>query len=125
VREGPSFTPTFLTATSRHGVSALELITFRVGKTTLFAALNEESLGSMARMRFALATAPSQKAFTFNEALTGATIVPPSPFHGTGTYSAASDGTTTWTGPLSVTFPGAPRLSLTGDGFEATLATGF
>lgn len=125
VREGPSFTPTFLTATSRHGVSALELITFRVGKTTLFAALNEESLGSMARMRFALATAPSKEAFAFNEALTGATIVPPPPFHGKGAYSAASDGTTTWTGPLSVEFPGAPRLSLTGEGFKATLATGF
>jgi hypothetical protein len=125
VREGPSFTPTFLTATSRHGVSALELITFRVGKTTLFAALNEESLGSMARMRFALATAPSKKVFAFNEALTEARIAPPSPFHGMGTYRAAGDGTTTWVGPLSVSFPGAPRLSLTGDAFKATLVTGF
>ncbi len=125
VREQPSFTPTFLTATWRHAVSSLELITLQVGKTTLFAAVNEESLGSMARMRFALTTAPSQKDFAFNEALTGATITPPEPFHGKGTYGAASDGTTTWTGPLSVSFPGAPRLPLTGADFKATLTAGF
>jgi hypothetical protein len=125
VHDQPSFTPTFLTATWRHAVSSLELITLRVGKTTLFAAINEESLGSMARMRFALATAPSKKAFAFNEALTGATITPPAPFHGKGTYQAAADGTTTWTGPLSVSFPGAPRLPLTGVDFKATLTTGF
>jgi hypothetical protein len=76
-------------------------------------------------MRFALATAPSKKVFAFNEALTGATITPPEPFHGKGTYRAASDGTTTWSGPLSVSFPGAPRLPLTGGEFKATLATGF
>jgi hypothetical protein len=125
VREQPSFTPTFLAATWRHAVSSLELITFRIGKTTLFAAINEESLGSMARMRFALVTAPSKKTFAFNEALTGATITPPEPFHGKGTYRAASDGTTTWAGSLAVTFPGAPRLSLTGETFKATLTSGF
>lgn len=120
-----NFTPTFLAATSRHGVAALELITFRIGKTTLFAAINEESLGSMARMRFALVTAPSKKTFAFDESLTGATITPPEPFHGEGTYRAASDGTTTWTGSLSVSYPGAPRLSLTGEAFKAALASGF
>jgi hypothetical protein len=125
VREHPSFIPTFLAATSRHGVSALELIAFRLRKTTLFAAINEESLGSMARMRFALATAPSKKAFSFNDALTRATIRPPAPFHGEGTYRAASDGTTAWTGPLSVSFPGAPRLPLAGEEFETTLESGF
>jgi hypothetical protein len=125
VREHPSFSPAFLTATTRHGVSALELITFRLGNTTLFAAINEESLGSMARVRFALATASSKKVFSFNEALTGAAITPPAPFHGKGTYRAASDGTTTWTGSLSVFFPGAPRLPLTGEAFKATLMTGF
>ena len=125
VREQPSFVPTFLTATHRHAVSALELITLQVDKTTLFAAINEESLGSMARMRFALATAPSKKSFAFNEALTGATITPPKPFRGKGTYRAAADGTTTWAGPLTVSFPGAPRLPLTGEDFEATLTAGF
>jgi hypothetical protein len=123
--EAPDFSPTILTATSRHGVSSLELITLRIGGTTLFVAVNEESLGSMARMRFALTTASSKQAFAFNEALTGAAIRPPEPFHGSGTYRAAGDGTTTWTGPLSVSFPGAPRLPLTGEGFKATLTAGF
>jgi hypothetical protein len=125
VHEQPSLTPTFLTATWRHAVSSLELITFRLEKTTLFAAINEESLGSMARIRYALATTSSKKALAFNDALTKATIVPPAPFHGNGTYRAASDGTTTWTGPLSVSFPGAPRLSLTGEEFKASIETGF
>lgn len=125
VHEHPIFSPTFLTATSRHGVSALELITLQLGNSTLFAAVNEESLGSMARVRFALATASSKKAFSFNEAVTGAAIAPPEPFHGEGAYRAASDGTTTWTGTLSVSFPGAPRLPLTGEAFKATLTTGF
>jgi hypothetical protein len=125
VRGGPSFIPTVLAASRRHGISSLELFTLRVGKTTLFAAINEESLGSMARMRFALATAPSKKSLVYNDALTRATITPPKPFHGTGTYSAASDGATTWTGPLTVSFPGAPRLPLTGAEFKATLTTGF
>jgi len=125
VHEGFNFAPTFLTATQRHGVSALELITFRLGKTTLFAAINEEGLGSMARIRFALATAPSKKSFDFNEALTEAAITPPAPFHGKGTYHAASDGSATWAGSLSVSYPGAPRLPLTGEGFETTLTAGF
>jgi hypothetical protein len=125
VREQPSFIPTFLIATRRHAVSALELIALRIGKRTLFAAVNEESLGSMARMRFALATADSKKTLSVNDTLTAARITPPAPFHGSGTYRAASDGTTTWTGPLSISFPGAPRLPLTGEGLEATLEAGF
>ncbi len=125
VRQHPVFTPTFLAATSRHGVSAAELITVRVGKTTLFAAITEEGLGSMARIRYALATAPSTKSFARNEALTEATITPPVPFRGKGTYRAAPDGTTSWTGPLSVSFPGAPRLPLAGEAFKATLEAGF
>jgi hypothetical protein len=122
---GPSFTPTVLAASHRQGVSSLELFALQVGKTTLFAAVNEESLGSMARMRFALATAPSKRSLAYNEALTRATITPPKPFYGKGIYSAASDGATTWTGPLSVSFPGAPRLPLAGTDFKATLTTGF
>jgi hypothetical protein len=120
-----AFSPTFLTATRRHGVSSVELIALGIGGTTLFAAISEEGLGSMARIRFALTTTQSKKAVVFNDALTEANIAPPAPFQGKGTYSAAPDGTTTWTGPLSISFPGTPRLSLTGEDFEAKLETGF
>ncbi len=125
VRGGPTFAPTVLAATSRHGVSALELLTLQIKKTTLFVSFDEESLGSMARIRFALTTGPSKKTFSFDDALTAAAITPPAPFHGKGNYRAAPDGTTAWTGSLSVSFPGAPRLPLTGEGFEATLESGF
>jgi hypothetical protein len=120
-----TFSPTFFAATRRHGVAAVELLTLGIGRTTLFAAITEEGLGSMARIRFALATARSKEAVVINDPLTKATITPPAPFRGKGTYSAAPDGTTTWTGPLSVSFPGAPRLPLTGEDFEATLEAGF
>lgn len=120
-----AFNPTFLAATRRHGVSSVELLTLGIGRTTLFAAITEEGLGSMARIRFALATVRSKKAVVLNDPLTKATITPPPPFRGKGTYRAAPDGTTTWSGPLSISFPGAPRLPLTGEDFEATLEAGF
>jgi hypothetical protein len=120
-----AFNPTFFAATRRHGVSSVELLTLGIGRTTLFAAITEEGLGSMARIRFALTTAHSKKAVVLNDPLTKATITPPAPFRGKGTYRAAPDGTTTWSGPLSISFPGAPRLPLTGEDFEATLEAGF
>jgi hypothetical protein len=125
VPQHPSFTPTFLEAGHRHGVSSTELLTFRASKTTLFLAATEEGLGSMARIRYALATGPSKKVFALNYALTTASIEPPAPFHGKGTYRAAPDGTTSWTGSLSVSLPGAPRLPLAGELFKATLDSGF
>jgi hypothetical protein len=125
VPQHPSFTPTFLEAGQRHGVSSTELLTFRAGKTTLFLAATEEGLGSMARIRYALATGPSKQVLALNDALTMASIEPPAPFHGKGTYRAAPDGTTSWTGSLSVSLPGAPRLPLTGEEFKATLESGF
>ena len=125
VSQHPSFVPTFLIASNRHGVSAAELIALSGGKTTLFLAITEEGLGSIARIRYALATERSKKAMALNDALTSASIEPPSPFHGKGSYRAAPDGTTSWTGPLSVSLPGAPRLPLAGDEFRATLESGF
>lgn len=125
VPQHPSFVPTFLVASNRHGVSATELIALSGGKTALFLALTEEGLGSLARIRYALTTQPSKGAIAFNDALTSASIEPPSPFHGRGIYRAAPDGTKSWTGPLSASFPGAPRLPLAGEEFRTTLETGF
>jgi hypothetical protein len=121
----PGFAPTFLSASNRHGVSATELIVLSVGKTTLFLAVTEEGLGLMARVRYALAIEHSKKAIAMNDELTSASIEPPPPFHGKGIYRASSDGTTSWSGPLSVSLPGAPRLPLTGEEFKATLEAGF
>jgi hypothetical protein len=125
VPQHPSFARSFLWASNRHGVSATELIAFRIAKTTLFLAVTEEGLGSMARIRYALATEHSKRAFTLNDSLTTASLEPPSPFRGRATYSAAPDGTASWSGPLSVSLPGAPRLPLAGEEFTATLEAGF
>jgi hypothetical protein len=124
VRQHPSFTPTFLVAGWRHAIAATELLSFRSKRVTLFLAISEESMGSMAELRYAIATARS-KVFDMNDALTAATIAPPAPFHGKGIYAAAPDGTASWTGPLSVSFPGAPRTPLTGPQFEVELSAGY
>lgn len=120
----PSFTPTFLAATWRHAIAATELLAFRARRATLFLALSEESMGSMAQIRYGIAVS-QPKVFELNDALTAATIAPPAPFHGKGVYGAAPDGSTSWTGPLSISFPGAPRTPLTGPQFEVELAAGF
>jgi hypothetical protein len=58
--------------------------------------------------------------FSFDEALTTATVSPPSPFHGVGTLSTAADGKTTWSGSLSATLFGR-QVPLSGPGFKGAL----
>jgi len=118
------FTPTILAVLWRHVVSSTDFVAFKVDAKTLFLAITEQSLGSVAEVRYALAVAPSKR-FVSDDALTSATVTPPRPFAGIGTYSAGPDGTKTWTGPLSVSFPGAPRFPLTGPQFEPVLEAGF
>ncbi|HWO84398.1 MAG TPA: hypothetical protein VNM38_11515, partial [Solirubrobacterales bacterium] len=60
-----------------------------------------------------------------DEALTTAKLTPPSPFHGTARYRAYPDGATSWSGDLSVNFPGAPRFPLTGPSWETFLEVPF
>lgn len=119
-----SFTPASLTATWRHAVDSTELFVLRGRRATFFLALSEESMGSIAEFRYALAIA-QPRVFHFNDALTAAAITPPPPFHGKGIYGAAPDGTTSWTGSLSASFPGALRTPLAGPQFEAELSAGY
>jgi hypothetical protein len=120
----PKSTPTILTVFWRHVVSSTDFFSFQAGKKTLYLAVTEESKGSMAEVRYAAVIAPS-RTFVSDDALTSATVRPPAPFHGRGSYAAAPDGTKSWTGPLSVSFPGEARFPLTGSQFKDTLATGF
>jgi len=124
VRELPSFAPTVLAAGHRQALSATELFALQLGRRTLFLAVTEQSRGSMAEVRYALAVAPN-KDFSFNEELNHAILDPPKPFRGKGVYTAAPDGATSWGGSLSVSFPGAPRLPLSGPEFDVELSTGF
>jgi hypothetical protein len=104
----------------REAVDATEFLALQIGGKTLYLAITEESKGTVAEIRFAVAIGPS-RTFVRNEALTSARLRPPRPFAGTGVYSAAPDGTRTWGGRLSVSVPGWPRLPLAGPGFKVFL----
>jgi hypothetical protein len=123
VRNTPFGDITLLGASQRHGVSAVEFFALQLRQRTLFVAVTEQGRGRMAEIRYAVAVA-ADKTFTFDDARTSATLQPPAPFLGRGDYHAAADGTTSWSGSLSASFPGAPRLPLAGPEFKATLASG-
>ena len=119
-----SIEPEFLAAGWRHGVRAESFAAIGFGKSLLYLAFVEQSEGALAKIQFAFASGPS-KALSIDDALTQARVTPPAPFKGTGTYRAAPDGTTSWTGPLSVNLPGAGHFPLTGPEFKAEIGAGF
>ena len=110
-------------STVRDGVDSTALLAIASKKNSVFVAADEESRGKLAIVRFALVLKPGH--VHINEAITAGTLAPPAPFHGTGHYRAFPDGSTTWSGGLSVNFPGAPRFPLTGPGFETLLEVPF
>lgn len=59
--------------------------------------------------------------FVFDSALSSATLTPPAPFSGSGSFQDNADGTTRWTGSLAVSFPGMPDVPLVGPQFETSL----
>lgn len=113
---------TGLLALARDGVDSTAFFTIQ-GKRTISFASHEEVRGRLAISRIAIGR--SRAPLRINEAATAATISPPAPFHGAGRYRAAPDGTATWSGSLSVNFPGAPRFPLTGPDFKTLLEAGF
>lgn len=112
-----------LLAIARQGVDSTAFLAIEDRRSTLFLASREESRGKLAIARLAIVRKRSE--VRINEALTSAHLSPPSPFHGKGSYRAASDGSTAWSGNLSVNFPGAPRFPLTGPSFETFLEVPF
>lgn len=110
-------------AIARHGVNATAFLAVEDRRSTLFFASSEESRGKLAIVRMAVLRRHSK--IHTDEALTSARLTPPAPFHGTGRYRAAPDGTTAWSGGLSVNFPGKPRSPLTGPEFESFLEVPF
>ncbi len=114
---------TSLSASWRRAVNSTSFGALAFGDKTFFLASTQQSQGPLAIFR--VATVATTRAFTIDDALTLARVTPPAPFAGTGTYRAAPDGTRTWTGGLSVNFPGAPRLPLTGPQFKTRLDAGF
>jgi hypothetical protein len=69
-----------------------------------------------------LAVALAVNIFSFDSALTTATVTPPSPFRSSATYCRACSPRSQWTGDLSVLLPGlAHPVALTGPAYRASL----
>jgi hypothetical protein len=83
-----------------------------------------ERRGPMRIARAAIAPAKSP-AFVFDQALGTATVSPPEPFSGTASFERHPDGSTSWTGNLSVSLLGIAPVPLTGSAFKASLRPGF
>jgi hypothetical protein len=112
-----------LIAIDRNGLDStvFAAISYR-GRLEYFAE-REENRGRLAILRAAVVEASGE--LPLNEAVTAGRFAPGSPFHGAGRYRAAPDGSTSWSGNLSVDFPGAPRFPLAGPGYETFLEAAF
>lgn len=95
-----------------------------LGDKVLFFAVSEQSEGSIAIVRRAVAVA-SARTFAFDNALTYAGVTPPTPFSGTGSFQAGPDGVKSWTGSLTVSFLGAENMPLSGPQFKVVLLRSF
>lgn len=110
----------FIAARWKIGVSSAEFFASG-GKRAAFLAGTEEILGAVARFRYALLKKAPAKDVKVSNAMTSGRVSPPPPFSGIGTYRAAPDGKRTWSGSLTVNFPGAEHYSLTGPPFKASI----
>jgi len=108
---------------SREGVDSTALLAIAAGKWSAFYAIDEETRAKLAIIRLAVVHKPGR--VHINESITTGTLAPPAPFHGSGRYRAFPDGSNTWSGSLSINFPGAPRFPLTGPSFETLLEVPF
>jgi hypothetical protein len=114
---------TTLQASWRLGLAAQSFGAFGIGNRAVFFAASLQAEGRLAAYRLAFAIG-SDGSFGSNDALSVASVEPPRPFSGSATFQHFDDGTKSWAGPLAVSFPGAPRVPLTGPLFEVRLNRG-
>lgn len=112
-----------LLATDRAGVAATVFAAISFRGRLIHLAQREENRGRLAILRIAVLSGRGE--LPLNEAATAGNFSPAAPFHGNGRYRAAPDGSASWSGNLSVDFPGAPRFPLTGPDYETFLEAGF
>jgi hypothetical protein len=87
--------------------------------TRLFSAFSQEQRGRLTIFRSVFAEAPLSS-FAFASDLSSATVQPPAPFEGEAGFLRTPTGPT-WSGTLSVDFPGRDDVRLSGPRFEASL----
>lgn len=112
-----------LIASDRDGVEATDFAALSFGGDLVYLAQREENRGRLAILRQALVV--GHGSLPLNEAVTAGKFEPGAPFHGSGHYRAAPDGSTSWSGNLTVDFPGAPRFPLAGPTYKTFLEAGF
>jgi hypothetical protein len=88
-------------------------------RSTFFSAFSQEQRGRMKIFRNVFAEAPLSS-FAFASDLSSATVQPPQPFQGEAGFQRTPAGPT-WSGTLSVDFPGRDDVRLAGPRFEADL----
>lgn len=89
-----------------------------------FLAVEEASEGSIGVVRVAYARGAVGQ-FVADRTLSNGTVSPPPPFAGTAALRRGPGSAKSWSGPLAVSFLGAPHVLLTGEPFGAWLSRGF
>jgi hypothetical protein len=116
----------YLGATTTH--NSLGFAAARLGrhrKRTSFVASSIEKEAGVSIRRWASISASSSE-FTFDRRLTTATVTPPAPFSGSATFERGPKGSQpSWSGSLTVSFPGRPEVPLTGPNFTSLLFSRF
>jgi hypothetical protein len=116
----------YLGATTTHnGIGFAAAVLGRHGKRVSFVASSTEKEGRASISRWA-SVAGSRPEFQFDHGLSTATVTPPLPFAGTATFERGPKGSQpSWSGSLSVSFPGRPEVPLTGANFTSLLFARF
>jgi hypothetical protein len=111
---------TRLEAFMRSGLTAILFdVSERAGKTGYVAEI-EQTVGSVGVFRGVFVKA-SPATFAFDRALGSASVTPPPPFSGSGSFQRTLTGAKSWTGSLAVSFPGAANVPLTDPRFKTQL----
>lgn len=118
VAEKPKVTR--LSAFMRSGLTAMLFGASERGGKAGYLAEIEQTVGSLGVFRGVFVHA-SPATFAFDNALSLAGVSPPPPFSGSATLQRGPTGAKSWTGPLAVSFPGAPNVPLTGTRFKTQL----
>lgn len=92
----------------------------REGDPTRFLAVQASSEGQVGIVRVVTVAAP-RPTFTVDAAFSRAVVTPPAPFSGRGVFAHGPGTEKSWSGPLAVSFLGAPNVPLTGSPFAVLL----
>lgn len=115
----PRIPPSLGAAQGRQRIFGVEFSSGR-RESILYSAVSQERRGRIEIFRNVFAEAPPAS-FDFASDLSSATVHPPKPFHGEASFQRTL-AEPTWSGTLSVSFPGRDDVRLAGPRFTARFA---